>query len=70
MERPLNRLAYAAAVGAGMIVSAMVASRGQERVALSAWRLQPSKPASSVVSVSGVTLRSVNLDFPDSDRIV
>ena len=69
MERPLNRLAYAAAIGAGMIVLAL-GFPGQERVALSAAAAAPSKPASSAVSVSGVTLRSVNLDFPDSDRDV
>jgi cytochrome c5 len=67
MERPLNRLASTAAVGAGMIVLAL-GFLGQERVASSAAAAQ-SKPASSAVSVSGVTLRSVNLDFPDSDRM-
>lgn len=68
MERSLNRLTYTAAIGAGMIVLAL-GFPGQERVALSAAAAAPSKPASSAVSVSGVTLRSVNLDFPDSDRM-
>ena len=68
MDRPLRRLADAAAIGAGMVVLAF-GSLGQERVAASAAAAEPSKPAPSSVSVSGVTLRSVSVDFPDSDRM-
>jgi cytochrome c5 len=67
MDRRFTAVAYAAAIAAGVVLFAIVPpwrQGGDFAVAAAA----QSTLAPSTVSVGGVTLRSVNLDFPNRDR--
>lgn len=66
MNRSLSAVDYAAAIAVGVALFALGPcwQGGALQVAAAA---QP-KPAPSTVTAGGVTLRSVNVDFPDSDR--
>jgi cytochrome c5 len=64
MDRSFSALAHAAAIAAGMVVIAVEPRGGASTVAVAA----ESAPAPSAVSANGVTLRSVSVDNPDSDR--
>jgi cytochrome c5 len=65
MNRSPSTVAGVAAIAAGLALLAVIAPWPASGVAEAA--TQP-KRAPSTVSVSGVTLRSVAGDFPDSDR--
>jgi cytochrome c5 len=68
MDRSFSALARGAALIAGLGLFALgpsLCESGAPSVAAAA----QSAPAPSAVSVNGVTLRSVNVDEPDSDRM-
>jgi cytochrome c5 len=67
MDRSLRALAHAAAIAAAMVVVAIGPPGRQGGASLVAAAAQ-SAPAPSAVSANGVTLRSVSVDNPDSDR--
>jgi mono/diheme cytochrome c family protein len=67
MHRSSSAVAYAAAIAAGVALFAIGPPGRQGGVSPVAAAAQP-EPAPSAVSVSGVTLRSVNVDIPNRDR--
>jgi cytochrome c5 len=67
MDRPFTAVAYAAAIAAGVVLFAIMPPSWQDDASAAAAAAQ-SAPAPSAVSANGVTLRSVSVDNPDSDR--
>jgi cytochrome c5 len=67
MDRPFTAVAYAAAIAAGVFVFAIMPPSWQGDASAADAAAQ-STPPPSTVSVGGVTLRSVNVDFPNRDR--
>ena len=67
MNRSFTVVAYAAAVAVGLVVFAIMPPSWQGDASAAAAAAQ-STPPPSTVSVGGVTLRSVNVDFPNRDR--
>jgi cytochrome c5 len=67
MDRPFTAVAYAAAIAAGVFVFAIMPPSWQGDASAAEAAAQ-STPPPSTVSVGGVTLRSVNVDFPNRDR--
>jgi hypothetical protein len=67
MDRSLRALAHAAAIAAAMVVVA-IGPPGRQGGASPVAAAAQSAPAPSAVSANGVTLRSVSVDNPDSDR--
>jgi cytochrome c5 len=67
MDRPFTAVAYAAAIAVGVVVFAIMPPSWQGGASAAAAAAQ-STPPPSTVSVGGVTLRSVNVDFPNRDR--
>jgi len=66
MDRSFSAFAHAAAIAAGVVpfaIGSPLRQGGASPVAAA-----QSAPAPSAVSANGVTLRSVNVDNPDSDR--
>jgi cytochrome c5 len=67
MNRSPSTVAGVAAIAAGLALLAVIAPWPASGAAAADAATQP-KRAPSTVSAGGVTLRSVNVDFPDSDR--
>ena len=67
MDRSFRAFSYAAAIAAGVVLFA-IGIPGPHSGALPVAAAAQSAPPSEV-SANGVTLRSVNVDFPDSDRM-
>jgi cytochrome c5 len=67
MDRSFTVVAYAAAIAVGLVVFAIMPPSWQGGASPVAAAAQ-SAPPPSTVSVGGVTLRSVSVDNPDSDR--
>ena len=67
MDRSFSALAHAAAIAAAMVVVA-IGPPGRQGGASPVAAAAQSAPAPSAVSANGVTLRSVSVDNPDSDR--
>jgi cytochrome c5 len=67
MNRSCSAVAYAAAIAASVVLFAVVRpwQQGGASTAAEAAQLMPPP---STVSVGGVTLRSVTVDFPNRDR--
>jgi cytochrome c5 len=68
MDRSFSALARAAAIAAGAVLFAIGSPLGRGGASPVA-AAEQSAPTPSAVSANGVTLRSVNVDFPDSDRM-
>ena len=67
MYRSFSAVASAAAIAATLVLFAIGSPWGQGGASSVAAAAQ-SAPAPSEVSANGVTLRSVSVEFPDSDR--
>jgi hypothetical protein len=67
MNQSFKAVAYPAAIAAGVILFAIMPPSWQGGASAAAAAAQ-STPPPSTVSVGGVTLRSVNVDFPNRDR--
>jgi cytochrome c5 len=67
MDRSFRAVAYAGAIAASVALFAM-GPPGRQGGASAVAAAAQSTSAPSVVSVDGVTLRSVNVDLPDRDR--
>ena len=67
MNRSFTVDAYAAAIAVGLVVFAIMPPSWHGGASAAAAAAQ-STPPPSTVSVGGVTLRSVNVDFPNRDR--
>jgi hypothetical protein len=67
MNQSFKAVAYAAAIAAGVVLFATLPPSWHGGASAAAAAAQ-STPPPSTVSVGGVTLRSVNLDFPNRDR--
>jgi len=67
MNRSFSAVAYAAAIAVGLVVFAIIPPSWHGGASAAAAAAQ-STPPPSTVSVGGVTLRSVNVDFPNRDR--
>jgi cytochrome c5 len=67
MNRSFSAVAYAAAIAAGAVLFA-IGPFGRQGGASPVAAAEQQAPAPSTVSAGGVTLRSVNVDFPDGDR--
>jgi mono/diheme cytochrome c family protein len=68
MNRSFSAVAYGVAIAAGAVLFAIGPfgrQGGQSPVAAA----EQQAPAPSAVSANGATLRSINLDFPDSNRM-
>jgi cytochrome c5 len=68
MDRSFSALAHAAAIAAGVVLFT-IGTSGRLGGASPVAAAEQSTPAPSEVSANGVTLRSVNVDNPDSDRM-
>lgn len=66
MNRSFSALAHAATIAAGIVLA--IGSLGPHGGASTVAAAAESAPAPSAVSANGVTLRSVSVDNPDSDR--
>jgi cytochrome c5 len=67
MNRSFSAVAYGVAIAAGVVLFTIGPPWRQGGAPPAAAAAQ-STPTPSAVSVSGVTLRSINVDFPDRDR--
>jgi len=67
MNRSFSAVAYGVAVATGAVLFA-IGPFWRQGGASSVAAAEQQAPALSTVSAGGVTLRSVNVDFPDSDR--
>jgi hypothetical protein len=67
MDRPFTAVAYPAAIAVGVILFAIMPPWPQGGASAAAAAIQ-STPVPSTVSVSGITLRSVDVDIPNRDR--
>jgi hypothetical protein len=67
MNRSFSAIVYAAAIAAGAALFS-VGPFGRQGGASPVAAAGQQAPAPAIVSAGGVTLRSVNLDFPDRDR--
>ena len=67
MNRSPSAVVYAAAIAAGVGLFATMPPWRQGSALAAAAAAEPA-PAPSIVSVNGVTLRSVNVDIPNRDR--
>ena len=67
MNRSFSAVAYAAAIAVDLVVFAIIPPSWHGDASAAAAAAQ-STPPPSTVSVGGVTLRSVNVDFPNRDR--
>jgi hypothetical protein len=67
MNRSFSAVAYGVAVATGAVLFA-IGPFGRQGGASPVAAAEQQAPALSTVSAGGVTLRSVNVDFPDSDR--
>ena len=65
MNRSLSAVAYGVAIAVGAVLFA-IGPFGRQGGAAAA---EQQVPAPSTVSANGITLRSVNVDNPDSDRM-
>jgi cytochrome c5 len=68
MNQSFSAVVYAAAIAAGVALFAVGSPLGHGGASPVA-AAEQSAPAPSAVSGNGVTLRSVNVDNPDSDRV-
>jgi pyruvate/2-oxoglutarate dehydrogenase complex dihydrolipoamide acyltransferase (E2) component len=67
MDRSFSALAHGAAIAAAMVFVA-IGPHGRQSGASPVAAAAQSAPAPTAVSANGVTLRSVSVDNPDSDR--
>ena len=65
MNRSFSAVAYAAAIAVDLVVFAIIPPSWHGDASAAAAQ---STPPPSTISVGGVTLRSVNVDFPNRDR--